>query len=152
MSTSNFERGRFPSPRFRVLSDLKPCVLLTRGLVSSARSSQGRAFFARRSALLTARTDDRPSGYQRTRFPFMTSSSKLVLPLSSFGLVSKYGCPAKLLSVSDVIRAPHALCAKPAWRKPPHLMNRDSITQPGVRALAHHPKTSSLPIETFLCR
>ena len=56
---------------------------------------------------------------------------------------------AELLSVSVILnRTPYALCAKPAWWKPPHLQNR--VHSPGaVTGVSNHPKTRQTCSDAF---
>src|SRR5437762_1143916 len=111
------------------MSDLKPFVDNQRARVIRPEQSRARTFFARRSEPLTARTDDRPSGYQR-KVSVGAIGSSIVCSVPCFlfvsvwpGFLKRFGT-AELLSVSSRARTPYALCAKPAWEKQPHLHDR----------------------------
>src|SRR2546426_11224134 len=88
------------------MSDLKPFADNPRARVIRPEPSRARTFFARRSEPLTARTDDRPSGYQRKVSvgaigSFIVCSVPCFLFVSVWpGFLKRFGT-AELLSVSS---------------------------------------------------
>ena len=112
------------SPSSAGVSDSAPFADNQRARVSPLGAVKG-AHPARRSVPLTARTADRLSSDQRKvlwichilQYPF----SWLVFAWPGF-LKAVNRSPS--IRVGLEFRTPHALCAKPAWLKPPHLQNR----------------------------